>query len=221
MEAAQAPATSGCVPIPAMQPSVTTAMEAAQIPATSVHVPATEPNNGNSTVPASKISTTEMMDVDKEPETTEVVNDNRHDDESPSANGNSTVPASKISTTEMMDVDKEPVTTEVVNDNRHDDESPSANTSPQRSVTPISPITVPVDDDDGPETEAAKKRDLPGNESIGPPSPRMLQAYIQESKDYLSGVSDLQIWKDLVNIWVQFEKNCSQRGVSRFFSLIL
>jgi hypothetical protein len=145
-------------------------------------------------------------------------------------NGNSTVPASKISTTEMMDVDKEPVTKEFVNDNRHDDESSrcrSANTSPQRSVTPISPTTVPVNGDDGFETEAAKKRDLHGNESIGPvtraspPSPRMLQAYIQESKDYLSGVSDLQIWKDLVDIWVQFEKNCPQRGVSWMFSPIL
>lgn len=69
----------------------------------------------------------------------------------------------------------------------------------------------------------AKKKDFPGDEPIGPvtnpPSPCMLQAYVRESKPYLSGVSDLQIWKDLVDIWVQFENNCPQRGVRKKFPI--
>ena len=168
-------------------------------PVTTV-IPSAQPNAIKSTIPASEISTT--MDIDeegREPKTTEVINDSQqHDD--------ATVPVRKGDKTETP--------------------GPVAVAIPCPVTTLASVTTIekdsPGDNTCSTDTDKIEKKNLPGDKLIEPvtnrPTPRINSAYVKESKSYLSEISNLELWKDLVDIWVEFENDCPQRGVSiRFF----
>ena len=119
----------------------------------------------------------------------------------------------------MMDVDGEnqPANANIDNNNQKKDQPPG--------TLPLSPPHSVSENTGSTGINETEKKDLPGDKlsdsATNQPLPRLAQAYIQESKSYLSDVSDLKIWKDLVDIWVQFEINCPQRGVSILFFTIL
>jgi hypothetical protein len=195
--------------------------------------------------PASPAS--QIIDVDIEgndQEITVVVNDNQQDDKSPLCSTTSTVSPNSTSAgitagngedhgetdTEAPNTEKTPIITNATGNGKDHSETDSDPPNAEKTaiithttVTNISAIS-PEDDTANTGTNEIQKIDLNGDKPIDTvakrPSPRLVQAYLQESKSYLSDVSNLKIWGDLVDTWLSFETGCPQRGVSKILSFL-